>query len=149
MKQCTYCGKEYPEEASACAIDGEPLQEVMRPIPVPPALPVMTPPNVAHGTLSLGSFIKLSLIAAIGCLPVLAVFYGLAFLTDLARGHQAASPDGFPISSLWPLLLLKIVIKSLSVVASGFFAGLCGYPFYAWLCRRRGGLALKGRFEIL
>jgi hypothetical protein len=25
MKKCTYCGKEYGDEASACAIDGEPL----------------------------------------------------------------------------------------------------------------------------
>ncbi len=25
MKRCTYCGKEYPDEASTCAIDGEPL----------------------------------------------------------------------------------------------------------------------------
>ena len=26
MKKCTYCGKEYPEEALVCAIDQEPLQ---------------------------------------------------------------------------------------------------------------------------
>ena len=25
MKKCTYCGKEYPEEASVCAIDQQPL----------------------------------------------------------------------------------------------------------------------------
>ena len=25
MKRCSYCGKEYPDEAVACAIDGEPL----------------------------------------------------------------------------------------------------------------------------
>ena len=26
MKKCSYCGKEYPEEALVCAIDHEPLQ---------------------------------------------------------------------------------------------------------------------------
>ncbi|HUA38225.1 MAG TPA: hypothetical protein VMA35_07465 [Candidatus Sulfopaludibacter sp.] len=26
MKRCEYCGKEYPDEASECAIDGEPLE---------------------------------------------------------------------------------------------------------------------------
>lgn len=34
MKQCTYCGKEYSDEASACAIDGQPLRDA---IPVPAA----------------------------------------------------------------------------------------------------------------
>src|ERR1700690_3175230 len=35
MKKCTYCGKEYTDEASACAIDGLPLA----PFPPEPALP--------------------------------------------------------------------------------------------------------------
>jgi hypothetical protein len=26
MKKCTYCGKEYPEEALVCAIDHEPFE---------------------------------------------------------------------------------------------------------------------------
>ncbi len=25
MKKCTYCGKEYPDETTACAVDGQPL----------------------------------------------------------------------------------------------------------------------------
>jgi hypothetical protein len=28
MKQCTYCGKEYPDEVSVCVIDGEPVRDV-------------------------------------------------------------------------------------------------------------------------
>lgn len=35
MKKCTYCGKEYTDEASECAIDGQPLA----PFPPEPALP--------------------------------------------------------------------------------------------------------------
>jgi hypothetical protein len=109
----------------------------------------MTSANIVHGRLSLGSFIKLSVLAAIGLLPVLAVFFGLAFLTGLARGHHATSPDDLPIIVLWPLILLKVITSAVSVVLSGFFAGLCGYPLYAWLCSRRGGIILKGEFEVL
>jgi hypothetical protein len=29
MKQCTYCGKDYPDEASICAIDEQPLREIV------------------------------------------------------------------------------------------------------------------------
>ena len=28
MKKCTYCGKEYPDEASVCAVDEQPLERV-------------------------------------------------------------------------------------------------------------------------
>ena len=89
---------------------------------------LMTPPNIVHGRLSLGSFIKLSVMAAIGCLPVLAVIYGLAILIGLARGHHSTDGDDMLVFALWPLLLLKVIFSAASVVSSGFFAGLCGYP---------------------
>jgi len=41
MKSCTYCGKEYPEEASVCSIDGRPLHAVI------PRPPIQTDPSVA------------------------------------------------------------------------------------------------------
>jgi hypothetical protein len=44
MKRCTYCGKDYPDEASACAIDGQPLRDVVPPPPAPTAPP---PPPVS------------------------------------------------------------------------------------------------------
>jgi hypothetical protein len=109
----------------------------------------MTSPNIVHGRLSLGSFIKLSVIAAIGLLPVLAVFFGLAILIGFARRDHPASQDDMLVLALWPLLLLKVIASALSIVLSGAFSGLCGYPFYAWLCRRRGGIILKGEFEVL
>lgn len=34
MKKCTYCGKEYLDEATVCAIDGEPLARIGPKIPV-------------------------------------------------------------------------------------------------------------------
>jgi hypothetical protein len=33
MKQCTYCGKEQPDEATACPTDGEPLVPLIIPLP--------------------------------------------------------------------------------------------------------------------
>lgn len=41
MKRCTYCGKEYPDEATMCAIDGQPLAK-FPPDPAPePVSPVV------------------------------------------------------------------------------------------------------------
>jgi hypothetical protein len=37
MKTCSYCGKEYSDEASVCAIDGQPLKSVAPP-PAPPPI---------------------------------------------------------------------------------------------------------------
>ena len=113
----------------------------------------MTSSNIVHGRLSLGSFIKLSVIAAIGMLPVLAIICGVAVLLGVARGHHSANsnmPDDFPAVLFWALLSLKAFAEALSIVIGGFFAGLCGYPFYSWLCRRKpGGVILKGQFDVL
>lgn len=47
MKKCTYCGKEYPEEATTCALDGQALEvvtvkppELPKPSPKPDSIPV-------------------------------------------------------------------------------------------------------------
>jgi hypothetical protein len=42
MKQCVYCGKEQPDEATSCPIDGEPLKTVIAtpPPPVPTVVPL-------------------------------------------------------------------------------------------------------------
>jgi hypothetical protein len=42
MKQCIYCGKDYSDESSVCAIDGQPLRDVL------PPLPASTPPTFAE-----------------------------------------------------------------------------------------------------
>jgi len=35
MKKCTYCGKEYPDEATVCELDEEPLIDPSTPKPSP------------------------------------------------------------------------------------------------------------------
>ncbi|MFO1477896.1 MAG: hypothetical protein U1F98_14775 [Verrucomicrobiota bacterium] len=146
MKRCPYCGREYPDDVAACAVDRELLVPVQ--LPLVPGVE-LTQPEVlaacAKGRLSLGSFIKLSVIASIGCVPIPAVLFGLAFLAGLAYG-PAHSDD---LSSLvWLLLFLKFIASAVSIAISGFLAGLLGYPFYSWLCHRRGGIVLNGRLEI-
>jgi hypothetical protein len=46
MKRCDYCGKEYPDDASVCALDGKPLEQIGAPLtpqtfeaPKPAAVP--------------------------------------------------------------------------------------------------------------
>ena len=41
MRTCTYCGKEYPEDATVCAVDGEQLTALS---PDPPAVTGAPPP---------------------------------------------------------------------------------------------------------
>ncbi|HEV2692908.1 MAG TPA: hypothetical protein VG347_08445 [Verrucomicrobiae bacterium] len=114
----------------------------------------MTSPNLVQGRLSLGSYIKVFVIGAIGILPVLATFYGIAILVSAARGTNVDLGLGatFPVSGwwhLWPVWLFMALGNAVSIVVSGFFLGLCSYPFYAWLCRRGCGIVLKGKFDVI
>jgi hypothetical protein len=43
VKKCTYCGKEYPDDASVCAVDQQPLQQIQPPLVNRPA-PFTSPP---------------------------------------------------------------------------------------------------------
>jgi hypothetical protein len=47
MKKCTYCGKEYGDDASLCSIDGQPLQVFVPPAPVPTTPQSLTMPQSA------------------------------------------------------------------------------------------------------
>jgi hypothetical protein len=114
----------------------------------------MTSPNLVQGQLSLGSYIKLSVIGSIGILPVLAILYGMALLVSVARGAtiNLGGAGPVPVSELlhlWPLGLLLALAHVVSIVVSGVFLGLFSYPFYAWLCRRGKGVILRGKFEII
>ncbi len=49
MKSCTYRGKEYPDEASFCATDGQPLRSVITP-------QTTQLPEEKHSVLGIASF---------------------------------------------------------------------------------------------
>ncbi len=56
MKRCTYCGKEYPDDLSECAIDGQFLQHVVPTLPARAKPPVSEPQGI--GDISRYSFMK-------------------------------------------------------------------------------------------
>ncbi len=97
--------------------------------------------------LSLGSFIKVCVIAAVGALPILA----LAFLAAIVIGALKAAITGkiaeFPFGGFeWLIAIAKVAFFAFNTVLTGAFFGLVGYPVYSWLCRRRGGIILRGAF---
>jgi uncharacterized RDD family membrane protein YckC len=49
MKQCTYCGKEYPDEAEVCAIDQNPLPSDTPDTPAPRVQPQDKSPSAGFG----------------------------------------------------------------------------------------------------
>ena len=49
MKSCAYCGKQYPDEATVCAVDGQPLKPVV-------GLQSASQPEEKHSTLGIISF---------------------------------------------------------------------------------------------
>jgi hypothetical protein len=105
------------------------------------------PESKLVGRLSLASFVKISMLAALGTLPVI----GALCLVTLSIGFVRT---GFDISALElpPLgfsifiLLFQVIAFSVSMLLTAAISGLAGYPFYSWLCRRRDGIILRGKF---
>ena len=76
MKQCSYCGKEYPDDASVCSTDAEPLREVVPKSPIKPKLPKKS------------DFISLETML-IWAIVIVAVLFILAFFMILLEaGHM-------------------------------------------------------------
>jgi hypothetical protein len=52
MKRCNYCGKEYPDDAIECAVDGQALDRIGPP-PLPSSAPALSPsPSPAPAPLA-------------------------------------------------------------------------------------------------
>jgi hypothetical protein len=71
MKSCTYCGKEHPDEATVCSIDGQPLRSTVL-TPTPPA-PASRQTESVLGIVSFGislaaGFLMLATFVAAGIL---------------------------------------------------------------------------------
>jgi hypothetical protein len=88
MKSCTYCGKEYPDEASVCAIDGQPLRSV---VPMPPVT-AQTPASEYQRIID-GEHIKL--LSTFHFVVAGLAFCGVAFLLMhyLVMSRVFANPD--------------------------------------------------------
>ena len=82
MKKCTYCGKEQPDAATTCPIDGEPLKTVITqpsPTPPPPTSAQLSPPKPRPLAIRIIGWIGL-------------IFGGLITASQLAQMVMGMSP---------------------------------------------------------
>ncbi len=109
MKSCSYCGKEYPDAATVCAIDGQPLQSAITPPPVPTVVEKNSGLGVASFAISI----------AVGCL-MLGVFI-VGGLLNAGRVERGQTYPGQMIIGLVAIFLLAA-----DVLAAGLgIAALC------------------------
>ena len=99
------------------------------------------------GRLSLSSFVKLFMIAALGVLPVFGLLTLMALGIGVVRSVRPLTVQDLPPDAfMWFMLLVQVGGFIVSTLLTGAFFGVAGYPLYSWLCRRRGGIVLRGRF---
>ena len=131
MKKCPYCGKEYPDESSFCASDGQPLQ------PVVPAPSATAPPPVGERQriidgehiklLSVFHFVVAGLaLVGVGFLLVHYLLMRTVFANpDLFKGQPNAPqlPKDFFKMFIWFYIFMGAVFLSACILnlLSGFF----------------------------
>jgi len=109
MKSCTYCGKHYADEATVCAVDGQPLRADVALQPVPPT-------EETHSILGIISF-AISIVVGILMLAV----FTIAGILNRGRVEHGQSYPGQLIIGLGAIFLLGA-----DVLAVGFgIAALC------------------------
>ncbi len=132
MKTCTYCGKQYPDDASICAVDGQPLQAVV-PAPIAPTPP---PPDFARQQIIDAEHLKL--LSIFHFVVAGLAFCGLGFLflhylimstvfanPEMWKSHNGSPPfpkDFFKIFIVFYILIggVIIVAGSLNLLAAMF-----------------------------
>lgn len=134
MKKCTYCGKEYPDEAVVCAIDGYALQAVT-------AMPQQAPPaGQYYRTRKLLSYIapvRAGLVLAVTYAffgLIFAPFFILAALIGKTTG-TAGALGGIFVAVLFPILY----------AIAGFLGGVIGAAIYNLVAKWTGGIEFEVR----
>jgi len=105
MKSCTYCGREHPDEAVVCSIDGQPLKSAITPL----AALEMTVPEEKHSVLGATSFV---ISTAVGCLML-----GLIIVAGLLSAGRVHRGQHYPGQILVGLALIALL--AIDVVAMG------------------------------
>jgi len=86
MKQCTYCGKEYPEDATECSVDGHPLATI---VPKPPLPELNSATTQKVGCLAYA-------IGGASFIPLIGVIFGIvAIVWGILRRVRALVVLGF------------------------------------------------------
>jgi hypothetical protein len=136
MKNCTYCGKEYPDEALACATDGEPLRDMtpkppVSPPPPSPALPVNDRQQIIDGEhinlLSIFHFVLAGL-TVVGILFLFLHYFIMSTIfmnPDFWKSQKSAPPfpQEFFKVFIWFYLFMGAIFAAAGVLnlLSGFF----------------------------
>jgi hypothetical protein len=106
MKQCIYCGKEFPDEAVTCDLDGQPVREKAQPSKVPS---VAIPPRAL---ISVVLFAVLSMFSGIGVAWI--AIATIANQMNKQSGAHHSAIDGGPgdsfVAHSIPLLILGGVV---------------------------------------
>jgi len=136
MKKCSYCGKEYPDDALVCATDGQPLQPVTPPTPAPPFPVPQYPPQRK----------ALTYIAPLRAGVVLAVMYGflgLIFVPFFLIMTLIGKASGAPGPALFGSFL--VVLFPIFYAIAGFIGGVVGAAIYNLIAKWTGGLEFEFR----
>jgi len=109
MKSCTYCGRAHPDEASVCAIDGQPLQPAILPKPGPD----VEGKNSPLGVVSFGISV------AVGCLML-----GLFIVGGMLNAGRVEQGKTYPGQMI--VGFIAIFLLAADVVAAGLgIAAIC------------------------
>lgn len=138
MKKCSYCGKEHPDEASVCNIDGQPLQSVAS---APP--PVMEAPRPSGHPYTVKK--QLTHISPLRAGIVIGILYGLLGLIFVpffllmavisSRSGPAATLGGVFFAILFPVMY----------AVGGFIGGIIAAAIYNLVAKWTGGLEFEVR----
>ena len=141
MKKCTYCGKQYPDEAVVCAVDGQPLQPVASPGAAPPV-------TAAHHR----SRKLLSYIAPVRAGLVLAIMYaffgviaGLMFVPFIIFGAVLDKTGNAPPVPAAVIGLFAAIFVPIMYAIIGFVSGLIAAAIYNLVAKWTGGLEFEVR----
>ena len=115
MKKCTYCGKEYPDEATSCSIDGQPLKDLSPPSLTPPQAESQHSQRASHGSRKRISHISIHQTSKV--MAILFVVIGLLFI---------------PIGVIF--ILAGQTVMGIVYVLMPFIYGIIGYPYMAVMC---------------
>ena len=129
MKKCTYCGKEYPDDASTCNVDQNPLELI-----APPVLPALaSAPNDRQGIID-HEHLKLLFIfhfVAAGLALAMLLFLCMHYLLmsqmfnnpDLWKDAKNAPPKDFFKFFIWFYLFFGAILFASGVcnLLSGLF----------------------------
>jgi hypothetical protein len=131
MKKCSYCGKEYPDDATVCAIDGQPLE------------PIVPPPTGVLGQYATRK--ELTYVAPVRTGIVLAILYGFIglifvpfFLLMALFGDKAGAPGAFRgvfFALFFPFLY----------AIGGFIGGVIMAALYNLVAKWTGGFEFEVR----